>query len=198
MELFKYELKGFSKKVELDIEYSIRIVNELLNSQKNSITSYIRTHKKFDDSYGFEQTQMNNHEALSRFMQEHDDIKNKDISFILVADYKRFGRARAYTYPSSNKIYFRVRKVDFKDTPNLVNTLVHEYCHKVGLTHSFKKSSRWPKTAPYSIGNYFEELVRIIINKEAPVITPKKLQNSKANIISKFFSIFKKITGFFF
>ena len=40
----------------------------------------------------------------------------------------------------------------------IAGNLAHEYCHKKGYDHSFRRSALWPLTVPYFVGNLVEEL----------------------------------------
>lgn len=48
-----------------------------------------------------------------------------------------------------------------RNMPAICNTLIHEYCHMVGMTHSLLNPGDkiWAQTAPYAIGAYMQYMI---------------------------------------
>lgn len=55
--------------------------------------------------------------------------------------------------------------------PAIVNNLVHEYCHLVGMHHSYFNPGweKWLQTAPYAIGLKAEEIISKSMGVQSPV-----------------------------
>lgn len=66
----------------------------------------------------------------------------------------------AFSYPRELPINLNTRFLD-REMPEICNTLVHEYCHLVGMVHSVENPGWriWYRTAPYAIGRRVQEIV---------------------------------------
>lgn len=77
-----------------------------------------------------------------------------------------------------------------RDLPAICNTLIHEYCHMVGMTHSFFNPGNiiWAQTAPYAIGAY----VQYMIEKKFGLVVSKPFF-PKASAFRRFIYRLKKL-----
>lgn len=66
----------------------------------------------------------------------------------------------AYTIPGDRKVWVNRTLLD-GEVSDVCSTLVHEYCHLVGMTHSLlDERGEWMQSAPYAIGAYAGYLIR--------------------------------------
>ena len=61
-----------------------------------------------------------------------------------------------YTYPDVDDVYFNRRFHVFYTPCERANNATHEYSHKLGYDHPFRKTADRGRTVPYSISHAFE------------------------------------------
>ena len=159
LKIIPAQIEGFDKASKLQIEYVIDRLNTVLNKRQCGIKIAIDYHRKNDGNYGFDQTNDSTTTTMFRFMSgaERGSVSDGVWQAKIHAYHKRFTRAVAYTNIGEEEIYINMAKYDLWDELALVETLIHEYCHLVGMVHSFRRSNLWPTTAPYAIGKMIAE-----------------------------------------
>lgn len=109
----------------------------------------------------FAQTDRDGKWHLDRFLSgdERGTGSDRALNFEIIFVDLQSGTA-AVTYPDRNIVVLNTRFMD-RSLPEICNTLVHEYCHLVGMTHSleFPGWGIWYRSAPYSIGMKVERMV---------------------------------------
>ena len=80
-----------------------------------------------------------------------------------------------YTYPDVVWQVVGSWVFDEYDVFELANNLAHEWAHKAGFDHSFRRHVYWPASVPYFFGDRIEQIGRLIV-------TPKNLAEWKAEI----------------
>lgn len=122
--------------------------------------SYIINFKNCYGVYSFLQTRENNKQIYSRLYYSKEIVVNaktfEDVDNIIA--YVTVGNT-----VNLNKDYLH------RSTPEICNTLIHEYCHISGMVHSTLNPGDdiWAQTAPYAIGDYAEYLIRKRMKMEA-------------------------------
>jgi hypothetical protein len=133
----------------------------------------------FTNHYGrrhFLQTKETNARVLERLINGAERRSEADNGWDFVV--RRFdsgGSLVAFVEEDGNTIYMNSEYMD-RSIAEICNTLVHEYCHLVGLTHSFFDPGRdiWTQTAPYAIGQYVQYMVERRLGIESkPPFFPK-------------------------
>ena len=81
-------------------------------------------------------------------------------------------------------------KYNLDDELSLVETFIHEYCHLVGMIHTFRRTAGRSNSAPYAIGRHFASIFGIYFK------TPIK-ETIKAKKPSKW-QRFKSFLGIYF
>lgn len=73
-------------------------------------------------------------------------------------------RVIGYTYPNTVWIWLNRRNIPAPTVNmdhavrHIVGNMVHEYMHKLGFGHSFRRSSLWPYTVPYGVQRVVTDL----------------------------------------
>lgn len=68
-----------------------------------------------------------------------------------------------YTYPDVVWQVIGTWVFNSYDKYELANNLVHEWAHKLGFDHSFRRHARWPLTVPYWLGDTVERMGRRLV-----------------------------------
>lgn len=97
-----------------------------------------------------------------------------------------------YTNGLQKTIYLNEKYLN-RDLPAICNTLVHEYCHLVGMVHSLFSPGDiiWSQTAPYAIGAYVQYMIEIKtgLPAEKPFFPKVSAYRRVKYRIKKFFGI---------
>lgn len=65
-----------------------------------------------------------------------------------------------YTYPNVSTIWSNRRYFDAFTEAEIAANLMHEWLHKIGFDHDFKKTRRRPYSVPYAVGSIAKVLAR--------------------------------------
>ena len=124
----------------------------------------------------FLQTTETNARVLERLINGSERGSTIDNEWDFVIDqFESDGSLIAYVDEDGTVINLNSEYMD-RSIAEVCNTLVHEYCHLVGLTHSFLDPGRniWSQTAPYAIGQYIQYMVERKLGIESkPPFFPK-------------------------
>lgn len=147
-------IQGFTEFNARQIEHVIGRLNRVLSLYDVDIQCEILDHRDYDGELGFDQSDENNIWIYKRLISgsERGSYVDGVWQAKIYAYYKRWSRAVAYTNFNEDTININMAKYDLSDEVALVETLIHEYCHLVGMVHSFRRSHLWPTTAPHAIG----------------------------------------------
>jgi len=133
----------------------------------------------FQNQYGcrqFLQTTETNARVLERLINGSERGSEIDNEWdFLISQFDSNGSLIAYVDEDGTVINLNSEYLG-RSIAEVCNTLVHEYCHLVGLTHSFLDPGRniWSQTAPYAIGQYIQYVVeRKLGIKSKPPFYPK-------------------------
>jgi len=74
---------------------------------------------------------------------------------------RSFGRrCIGYTYKNSIWQYLCQWVFSSYGPENIASNLAHEWCHKMGYSHEYKKTSRRKYSVPYAVGDYVEYICK--------------------------------------
>ncbi len=134
---------------------------------------------KFRNQYGrkqFLQTTETNARVLERLINGSERGSEVDNEWdFLIDTFESDGSLIAYVEEDGTVIHLNSQHMG-RSIAEVCNTLVHEYCHLVGLTHSFLNPGKgiWAQTAPYAIGHYVQYMVERKLGIETkPPFFPK-------------------------
>lgn len=135
------------KTMDMAIMHFQNVVNnpELRNfilNFRNNVTNETR----------FLQTEKSNSWHLTRFIEAPMEHYSEHADIDLKIKFKK-NVMHINTNLGSLTVDYNTKHL-FRSIPSIVSILVHEYCHLVGMEHSFRNPSWtiWTQTAPYAIG----------------------------------------------
>ena len=165
------EMEGATEIQEKVIRKAIEKLLWAINHE--SFRKFIRDYTQLDGTQMFKQTKHSNEWHLKRFVEGNERLKAKKGDFEMDLDIKFYfknNKVIGYTRKGSIEINLNTKYL-YRQVPSIVNTLVHEYCHLVGMTHSYRNPGWdfWLQTAPYAIGLKAEEMVSRLLGVQSPV-----------------------------
>jgi len=164
---------------EAKIESILELVEMVFNS--NELGDFILYHGYYVKPWfrkrrwvqGFKQTKNTNYWHWTNFMGGGERNSHEDnIWQVRLNIYYRKDNVKGFTNPpspfiNSNSYYFDILNMynyDITAITEFVENLTHEYCHLVGMHHSFWwKKWQWNDTAPYAIGRKAAEIAEAFI-----------------------------------
>ena len=152
LQILPAKISGFTPRQQSKINDVIRRLNTFMELGFDDIEKMIL-------DYNFTQTTETNGRILERFNSgaergsRVDGIWQAQIS----AYYKRWSSAVARTFTNSQEIQMNMAKHSFTERA-IVTTLIHEYCHLVGMTHTRRMTNDRDDSCPYAIGVQIAEM----------------------------------------
>jgi hypothetical protein len=64
-----------------------------------------------------------------------------------------------YTYPNTPKTWVNSKFFNKYSHSKVAKNVVHEWTHKLGFGHDYKRTSRRPYSVPYAVGSIIEDLI---------------------------------------
>ena len=112
----------------------------------------------------FADCNISNEEVFQTIMSGMEKLSpTKDYVWnIKIILYYSWKNVYGYTYPNRSEIWAN-RKVHGRISWTVADAamnLTHEYAHKLGFTHTFRRVARWAFTVPYAVGRIVKELVK--------------------------------------
>jgi hypothetical protein len=150
-------------------------INEL------ELREFITNFKNQYGIHGFLQTNETNAKILQRFVQGSENGTGVDFEWDFIIDFFTTGTGLiGYTEDGKVAINLNTTYLD-RELPQVCNTLGHEFCHLVGMVHSFDNPgwTIWGQTAPYAIGQFIQYMVEKKMGLEAqppffPMVSRKR------------------------
>jgi len=87
---------------------------------------------------------------------------------IYVDDYFSRKRVIGYTYPSIKTIFVNTRYFDKRSTKLIGSNILHEYSHKLGYKHDFKRTKRRSHSVPYKMNEIYEKCYDYLFPQPKP------------------------------
>lgn len=160
--------KKFSKysKVKEKMIRAADYIEEVVNSEE--FKTFIYNHE-FQGMKHFADCPMTNTEVYQRLMSGVETLQPEvDYEWdIKVIPYWSKKRVIGYTYPSRKEIWANMRyyKISSWSEADCAANMAHEWTHKSGFKHSFRRSWKWPFTVPYAVGSYVKKQVNVVMGK---------------------------------
>lgn len=141
-------------------------MNEALDKIKTAINSKEFEERVLAHTYKGEQTYVQNDGLSNR--EIYDKLMIGAESLNLVEDnemdidvtmYYKNNSVVGYTYPSTPRTWVNSKFFNRNSQAQVAKNVVHEWIHKLGFEHDFKRTSRRPYSVPYAIGNIIEDLI---------------------------------------
>jgi hypothetical protein len=91
--------------------------------------------------------------------EKHSPEKDGEADIFLKLDYRYVGRVLGYTY--ANSIWQWVYNWFFRKGTEaaIAGNIAHEWCHKMGYNHEYRRVRNRDKTVPYAVGYFVRDYV---------------------------------------
>lgn len=148
----------------VNIQCDNKIINDAISEirlviNSSELSNYILNFKNQYGSRHFLQSDKSNKWHYNQFISGSELGSSSDNAWdSVISFFSSTTEIIGYTDGKQKTIYLNDKYMD-RDLPSICNTLIHEYCHLVGMSHSFFQSNEWPQTAPYAIGCYTQYLI---------------------------------------
>lgn len=171
------------EKTKIDLEFHSKFKNyptvkekmiraaDMLEEEANingSFDEFILEHE-FQGHKGFADCGDSNERVLARLLSGAERLTPEvDHTWnIKVIPYSSRKRVIGYTYPNREEIWVNMKYYNTKtwSEADCAGNLSHEWTHKAGFGHSYRRSWMWPATVPYAVGSYFKKVISIRLGK---------------------------------
>jgi hypothetical protein len=85
---------------------------------------------------------------------------------LAVIPYYKNNNVVGYTYPSRNEVWVNLKFYYKYEVSQIANNLAHEYMHKIGYGHDFRRTKRRNYSVPYAVGRIVQNIIEA---KRTPV-----------------------------
>lgn len=113
-----------------------------------------------------------NMEILRHFRSGAETLSPRvdNVADIYIDDYFSWKGVIGYTYPSVKWIYVNTRFFDRRSDMLIGSNIVHEYGHKVGFKHDFRRTRRRNYSICYQLNRIFEQSYLSLFPNDRPVV----------------------------
>lgn len=154
-------------KFTINIQTDNAVIKEAIAQIEWAITQpelkdYILNFKNRYNFRGFLQSDKSNEWHVTKFFDGNSENNTWSANIVY---FDSTTEIIGYT-ENSNKTINLNNKYLNRSIPEICNTLIHEYCHMVGMVHSLFNpgDTVWAQTAPYAIGSYVQYMVETKLN----------------------------------
>lgn len=171
MDLIKQNISLNFKTDNEYIKECLSLIEWAINQEE--LRYYIINFRNQYNYRSFLQTNDSNYTTLKKFVSGAENDSKADYTWdSVVHHFISDGSVVAYTEDGKTIININDEYLD-REIQEVCNTLVHEYCHLVGMRHnSLASNTSWEsyqQSAPYAIGAY----VQYLIEKKLGIETKK-------------------------
>ncbi len=156
------EMKGFDQEGRMKVLASLAILENIFNQEKfrQLILDYSHPGNKGfyfrKNMWGkYIDTPYSNQQVLSMItnaVELSGNVQHGQVDLYLNLDPRKGGGTVGYGYPSQKDIYTYSDWFTSFNSLGYASHIAHEWCHKLGFTHSHKKSEKRKYSVPYAIG----------------------------------------------
>lgn len=142
-----------------DLKYALSLIEWVINEQE--FRDYILNFKNSYGEHKFLQTKNDNRWHLNSLIFESE---NKDGTLCYwdfeIKFFESDTEITGFVEPNKKVINLNSKRLN-RSMASICKTILHEYCHIVGMTHSLfePKNGVWKETAPYAISEFAEFLI---------------------------------------
>ena len=150
-------MRNFLKKDKKKVRKAVKVLLDVMNSKefKQEVLNYtFKGKKQFNNNKGMTNQEIYDHlmTGAEDLIPEVDHTMNFDLT--LYRSWNPFSQVRGYTNPNTKRIwihkkFFRRRSWTPVDT---AANMAHEWVHKMGFTHDYKKTKYRSMSVPYAVG----------------------------------------------
>ena len=99
------------------------------------------------------------------YSDEDDHVANLSLSLYSPPFFKKWGVV-GYGYPGAPQIYINRNYFKVMSMASLAGLLAHEWCHKLGFDHDYRRTAKRPYSVPYGVGSLVTEIADSLPNME--------------------------------
>lgn len=153
--------KGFSVKERETLNKAVVIFETVINSEefKQEILNYTyqkKPHFVNNNGQTNEQIFATIMAGKETFTEQADSVADFDLTI-----YNSGWTGRnvvGYTNPGTSKIFMNRRFYSTFEPYEIAGNMAHEWCHKLGYDHDYKRTARRAYSIPYAVGDIVVEL----------------------------------------
>lgn len=154
------ELSKFDQKQSDKMHEALKRLKVVINSVEFREAVIGHTYKE-EQTY-VQNDGLSNEEIYEKIMLGAETlrpIENRVMDLEIELYYSR-KKVIGYTYPNVSKFWVNTRYFNTNSHSDVVGNVVHEWLHKLGFEHDFKRTARRPYSVPYAVGKIMRELVK--------------------------------------
>jgi hypothetical protein len=155
-------LNGFSGADTAKIKQAADIVERVLNSEQfhQAVVNFTyEGEPQFVQNNGLSNEQI--YQTLMAGRETYngvdDHVANLDLNLYTPPFYKKWSVV-GYGYPGQPEIFMNWYYFDSFSIAEVAGNVAHEWCHKLGFDHDYKRTARRPYSVPYGIGGLVQQL----------------------------------------
>ncbi len=153
------QLHDFNPEQEAKMLQALERLEIVINSQefkKRVLEHQYQGEYTFVDNEG-----LSNEEIYNKIMEgaeTFDPVVDEELDLDITL-YYRNNSTVGYTYPNTHKIWVNNKFFAGFTLGKVAANAMHEWTHKIGFGHDFKKTARRSYSVPYAVGTIVKELV---------------------------------------
>jgi hypothetical protein len=153
------EMRNFKDEQVSKMNEALEKVRIVINSAEFKDRIIAHTYK--GDKTFVQNDDLSNEEVYEKIMigAETLNLEEDQEMDIDVTMYYKNNSTIGYTYPNTPKTWVNSKFFNRNSHAQIAKNIVHEWTHKLGFEHDFKRTSRRPYSVPYAVGTIIEDLI---------------------------------------
>lgn len=162
------ELKDFNTKQEEKMRDALAQLKIILNSKV--FKERVLNHQYEDESTFVDNNGLSNKEIYEKIMEAAEVLdpevdQEMDLKITL---YYANNSTVGYTYPDSDRVWVNNKFFAGYSLAKVAANVVHEWTHKLGFGHDFRRTTRRNFSVPYGVGTIVRELIEKMGESQSP------------------------------
>jgi len=159
-------IENFSETNKEKVEQAAAAMESALNSEEfhSRVSGFTWQGKQsFADNRGMSNDQIYAAIMSGRETYSTDDDHTVNLNLILYRPpfYKKWSVV-GYGYPGTPQIYVNRYYLAAMSIADLAGLLAHEWCHKLGFNHDFRRTLKRPYSVPYGVGSIVSDIAKAL------------------------------------
>ncbi len=152
-------LQDFNPEQESKMRQAIERIEIVINSQE--FKRRVLNHEYLGEKTFVDNGGLSNEEVYIKIMEGSETLlpsidEEIDVDLTL---YYRNNSTVGYTYPNTSRIWVNNKFFSSFTLGKVAANVSHEWTHKIGFGHDFKKTARRAYSVPYAVGTIIQQLV---------------------------------------
>lgn len=153
------KLVNFNQRQEEKIQDAVELLKEVIASEefKNKILNY-----RYNGQEKFHDTNLSNAQVYQKILEGAEKLnprKNNSLDITLKL-YTESQNVIGYTLPTVNMVWMNTKYFNYFTPADVTGNLMHEWLHKLGFGHDYKRTPQRPYSVPYAIGYLMKSLAK--------------------------------------